>query len=236
MELFLIDSYVTPEKPYTFNLSFYTTENVKSKVIIDQKYEIEISEEYTTDHVAEIDFTEFQFSNKFIPFVIISEFEDGITKESETFEIVLPYEEFIETKEGEDPVSTILIGFLLYLIPSPNILITERENYFSLTKEFPLVTFYSSGYSDPSGSITIEYTHIYESYIDNYLRLGYKQFFPIPVFEYLSPGLTGFTNFNGFNGVGTEISLGLFNIYDVFTVYSRYRFNFKPDETDLNFH
>ena len=57
MELFLIDSYVTPEKPYTFNLSFFTSENVKTKVIIDQKYEITVSEEYNTDHFAEIDFT-----------------------------------------------------------------------------------------------------------------------------------------------------------------------------------
>ena len=236
MELFLIDSYVTPEKPYTFNLSFFTNENVKTKVVIDQKYEVSVSEEFVTDHFSEIDFTDYKFSDKFIPFVIISEFENGETKESETFEIVLPYEEFIETKEGEDPISTILLGFLLYLVPSPNMLITENDNYFSLTKEFPLITFYSSGYTNPSGSITIEYTHVYEENIDNYLRLGYKQFFPVPVFEYVSPGLTGFTNFNGFNGIGSEFSVGLFNIYEVFTVYSRYRFNFKPDETDLNFH
>jgi len=149
--------------------------------------------------------------------------------------LVLPYEEYIETKEGVDPISTILIGFLLYLLPSPNIILIDSDNFFSLTKEIPITTFYSSGYSNPSGNISLEYTHIYESSLNNYLRLGYKHFIPIDVFEYISPGFTGVTNFNGFNGVSAEVSLGLFKIYDVFTFYTRYRYNVRPDDTDLHF-
>ncbi len=235
-DLYLIDSYVTPEKPYTFILTFFTSEDVKTSLIIDNKYEVEVSNNYISDHAAEIDFTNYSFKSKYVPFLILSRTEAGDTLKSEIFEVVLPYEEFIETKEGSDPISSILFGILLYLIPSPNFIFVESENYFSLTKEFPLITFYSAGYTNASGNVSIEYTHVYESFIDNYLRLGYKHFIPVDFIQYISPGITGFTNFNGFNGIGAEMSIGLFNVYDVFTVYSRYRYNFKPSKTEQNFH
>jgi hypothetical protein len=235
LEIFIIDAFVTPEKPHTFNLSFFTSEEVKAKLNIDEKYFIDISDEYLEDHATEVDFTEYEFEKKFVPFNIICEKRNGELVKSEIYEIVLPYEEFIETKEGENPISTILIGLTLYLLPSPNLFIVDKENYFSLTKELPLITFYSSGYNYPQGNISLEYTHIYNDGINNYLRLGYKHFIPIRVIEYISPGLTGFTNFNGFSGIGAEISIGLFNFYDVFTVYSRYRYNLNPSETDQYF-
>jgi len=235
-DLYLIDSYVTPEKPHTFILTFFTSEDVKTKLVINDNYKITVSDEYLSDHSAEIDFTDYSFPAKFVPFVIISEKRNGEVIQSEVFEVVLPYEEFVETKKGSDPVSTILFGVFLYLLPSPNLILHDSDNFFSLTKEFPLITFYSSGYTNPSGNISIEYTHVYDSGIDNYLRFGYKHFIPIGGIEYISPGITGFTNFNGFNGFGGEVSLGLFNIYDVFTLYTRYRYNFKPDESGLYFH
>lgn len=236
LEVFIIDAYVTPEKPHTFILSFFTSEKVKTSVKIDDKYEKEISGEFLEDHFIEINFTNYKFSKKYIPFWIISEKPNGEIINSELYEFVLPYEEFIETKEGTNPVSTILIGMLLYLLPSPNLFIVEDKNYFSLTKEIPIITFYSSGYNYPQGNISIEYTHIYDASINNLLRLGYKKFLPINVLEYISPGITGFTDFRGFNGVGAEISLGLFNVYDVFTVYSRYRFNFQSFNFEHKFH
>lgn len=236
LEIYIIDSYVTPEIPHTLILSFITTEEVKTKIVIEDMHEYLISDNYLEDHSAEIDFSKFRFEKKFISYKIISEKRDGSEIESEEFELILPYDQFIETKEGDNPITTVLIGLLLYSIPSPNMIFNETDKYFSLTKEIPIITFYSSGYNYPSGTLSLEYTHIYESTIDNYLRLGYKFFIPIDYIEYFSPGITGFTNFNGFNGVSAELSLGLFNIYDVFTVYSRYRYNFKPSDTDLYFH
>lgn len=235
VEIFIIDAFVTPEKPHTFKLSFFSSEETKTKIKIDEKYMINISDEYLEDHSTEIDFSNYKFDKKFVPYKIISERMNGEVIESESFEIVLPYEEFIETREGGDPISTILFGIFLYLIPSPNMVLTEDDNYFSLTKEIPIVTFYSSGYNYPSGNISLEYTHIYEDNTNNILRVGYKYFIPIDVLEYVSPGLTGFTDFNGFNGIGAELSIGLFNVYDVFTVYSRYRYNIKPSETNQFF-
>lgn len=236
VEIFIIDAFVTPEKPHTFKLSFFSSESVKSQVVIDNKYEIDVSNNLLEDHSVEVDFSKYNFEGKFVPYQILYEKENGTKLKSEVFELILPYDEFIETKEGSNPISTILFGMALYLLPSPNVIITEEESYFSLTKELPIVTFYSSGYNYPSGNISLEYSHIYESSINNFLRFGYKHFIPIDIFEYLSPGITGFTNFNGYNGIGAEMSFGLFKVYDVFTVYSRYRFNFKPSETNQNFH
>jgi hypothetical protein len=236
LEVFIIDAFVTPEKPHNLNLSFFTSEEAITKIEIDSKYLINISDTFATDHNATIDFMNYKFTNKYIPYKIFSELTNGKIHQSESFELVLPYEEYIETKEGADPISTILFGVFLYLFPSPNIILIEDENYFSLTKELPIITFYSSGYNYPSGNISLEYTHIYDSSIKNYLRLGYKHFFPIDFLKYISPGITAFTNFNGFNGASAEVSIGLFNIYDVFTVYSRYRYNSSLENTEQNFH
>lgn len=234
-EIFIIDAYVTPETPHTFKLSFFTSEELKTKIVINDDRTFNISKDYLEDHSIDIDFSSFVFKKKFVPYQIISENKNGDTFKSEIFELVLPYDEFIETKEGSNPILTILFGFMLYLLPSPNAFLTDEHNYFSLTKELPIVTFYSSGYNYPSGNISLEYTHVYEASVKNFLRLGYKSIIPIKVFEYISPGLTGFTNFNGFNGLGAEVSLGLIKVYDVFTIYSRYRYNIKPSNKNQYF-
>lgn len=235
LEVFIIDAFVTPEKPHKFNLSFFTTENVKAKVNIDGKYFLDVSKELKEDHSVEIDFSNYKFDKKFVPYQIITTNEEGKVLKSETFEIILPYEEFIETKEGSNPISTILMGMLFYLLPSPNYVFSEEQEFFSLTKELQIITFYSSGYNYPSGHISLEYSHVYEDNFKNILRLGYKHIFPVKFIEFVSPGVTGFTNFNGFNGIGLEGTIGLFNVYDIFTVYSRYRYNFKPSNTEQNF-
>lgn len=236
VEVFIIDGFVTHETPHTLVLSFFTSEEVKSQIKIDDNYIINVSEVFSEDHNAEIDFSNYKFNKKFVPYKIITKSRDGKNSESELFEIILPYEEFIETKEGSNPISTILFGLFLYFMPAPNLAIIENEKYFSITKELPIVTFYSSGFGDPVGNISLEYSRIYNSPLKNILRLGYKHFIPIDVFEYISPGFTGFTGFTGFNGISGEVSLGLFKIYDVFTVYTRYRYNMKPLNTNQDFH
>ncbi|PID57295.1 MAG: hypothetical protein CR986_09190 [Ignavibacteriae bacterium] len=236
VEVFIIGAYVTPEKPHTFHLSFFTSKNVKTKIKIDEKYITNVSNEFTEDHSAAIDFTNFNFKDKFVSYQIISTNEKGEKFESEVFEIVLPYEEFIETKEGTNPIFTILTGMLLYFLPSPNYVFYEGQKIFSLTKEIPVITFYSSGYNYPSGHISLEYSHFYKDNFNNILRFGYKHVIPIQYIEYISPGITAFTNFNGLNGIGLETSIGFFKVFDVFTVYSRYRYNLKPTNSKNHFH
>ncbi len=235
LEINIIDAYVTPEEPHTFKLNFFSSFPVKTTVKIDGKYKYEVSKNFSEDHQTEIDFSKFQFREKNVPYVILSEDENGKKYTSEEFEIILPYDQFIDTKQGSDPVSTVLFGLFLYFIPSPSLAIVNHEKYFSLTKEIPLITFYGAGYNYPSGNISIEYSHIYNALDKNFLRLGYKQFFQVKGIEYISPGITAFSNFDGYNGLGGELSIGWFNVYDVFTVYTRYRYNFKPSDTSKNF-
>lgn len=234
-EVYIIDAFVTPEIPHTLKLSFFTSEQVKSKIVIDNQYYFDVSTEFTEDHSTEIDFSNLKFSKKYIPYQILGIDKNGDELASETFEIILPYEEFIETKEGSNPIQTILFGVSLYLLPSPNYIIFKNDEYFSLTKEIPIITFYSGGYNYPTGTLSFEYTHIYDNAVKNIIRLGYKQIIPIKYIEYISPGISGFSNLNGFNGIGAEFSIGLFKIYDIFTVYSRYRYNFQPESLNKEF-
>ncbi len=52
LEVFIIDAFVTPEKPHKLNLAFFTSEEVKTKIEIDNKYSINISDTFATDHNA----------------------------------------------------------------------------------------------------------------------------------------------------------------------------------------
>ena len=55
IEIYLIDAYSTMEVPYTFKLSFYTSDVCKSKVILDNQYEYEVSDTLTDLHKTQID-------------------------------------------------------------------------------------------------------------------------------------------------------------------------------------
>ena len=109
------------------------------------------------------------------------------------------------------------------------------DSHFSLVKEMPLLTFFSSGYNYPSTYISLEYAHVFDAPIKNFLRLGYKKIIQLPVIEYMSPGVNLFTDFLGLNGISPEISIGWFKVYNVFTVYSKYRYNYKPGGSNADF-
>src|SRR3989304_4588100 len=112
----------------------------------------------------------------------------------------------------------------------------KENQYFSLTKEIPLIFLKSSGYNYPTGYFSVEYSHIINAPARNFFRTGYKHIIEIPGLEYVSPGLNYVTNFKGYNGISPEISLGLFKIFNTFTVYSRYRFSAKPGDPGSEFH
>lgn len=236
IDIFIIDSFVTPEKPYTFNLTFFTSEECKADIIMDEKFELPISENLQLEHSIKIDFMQFNFKQKNVFYSIILKDSLNTILKVEEYQIILPYEEYLETKSGKNPISTILFGLTLYLLPSPDLVIYKGNNYFGITKDLPLITFYSSGYNYPSGNISLEYTHVYNAPLKDFFRLGYKYFIPVSIVEFISPGLSVFTNFNGFNGISPELTLGLFKFYNVFTIYSKYRYNLKPGDNNKYFH
>jgi len=234
IEIYLIDSYATIEVPHIFKLSFYTSDVCKSKVILDNQYEYNVSDELTDMHKIEIDLTNLKFINKIVPFVILTEDSLGNKFTSEKFDFDLPFEP--ELSRGSNFLTLCLFGGTIFLLPYPNLVVADGEKFFSLTKDIPLLSFRSRSLNYPGSYISIEYSYIFDSDVNNYLRLGYKPIFEIPGIRYLSPGVSTYTNFSGNNGFGLELSAGLFTIEDTFTLYARYRYNLKPGNFDENFY
>ncbi|HEY7750964.1 MAG TPA: hypothetical protein VH917_01640 [Ignavibacteriaceae bacterium] len=233
IEVYLIESYVSPKIPHNFFLSFFTSDYCKTKVIIENAFEFEISIVLEDDHKAEIPISDLKFIDKNVPFVILTEDSLGNISHSEEYEFVLPYEP--EIKEGSNLLTLCLFGGIVFLLPNPVYVYDGNETYFSLTKEIPVLSFRSKGYNYPAGYLSLEYSYIFSTEKSNYLRAGYKQIFGVGGIEYLLPGISLFTNFSGNNGVSPELSLGLFTIEDSFTFYTRYRYNIDLSDKSYNF-
>jgi len=233
IEVYLIDAYCTREIPYTFKLSFYTSEECKSKVVLDDEYEFDVSTALTDFHKTEIDINNISFKGKIVYFTIITESESGKTFKSEKFDFDLPFEPNIES--GSNLFTVCLFGSVIFLLPYPNYVFDSNSSYFSLTKEIPFISFRSKKLNYPSGYLSVEYSYIFNSDNPSYLRLGYKKLFEISHIQYVSPGISLYTNFYVNQGISPELSLGLFTIEDSFTFYVRYRYNFALQTNGTNF-
>lgn len=236
IEVFLIDSYVTPEKPHKLVLSFFTSDSATSKVILNNEYEIDISNKLSDMHKKEILLDDYKFDSLYVPLQIFGKDKLGNDFKSEVYQISLP--EADELLVGHSPsfFTVCCFGGIIFGLPSPTAVFTKNESYFALSKEIPILSFYSEGYNYPSGYIGIDYTYIFNAPINSVLRLGYKHIFQTDLIEYVSPGISAVTDFNGGNGFAPEISLGLFRIYNVFTVYAKYRYSILPSRSDANYH
>ncbi len=233
VEVYLIDAYCTREMPYTFKLSFYTSEVCKSKVMIDNKYEYKVSDDFVDMHKTEININDLSFDGQIVNFVIITETESGKIYQSEKFDFDLPFEPKIQS--GSDLFTLCLFGSVIFLLPYPSYAFDDNSSYFSLTKEIPFISFRSRNLNYPSGYLSIEYSYLFNNENPSYLRVGYKRLFDIPHIEYLSPGISLYSNFDVNQGIAPELSLGLFTIEDTFTFYVRYRYNFTLQTNGTNF-
>ncbi len=234
IEVTVIDSYVSPEKPYTFMLSFFTSSECKSKVLIDNKYEYPVSTKYTVNHNIKIDLSNLNFKTKSIPYIITVRDSAGHTFKSDVYDFELPGEVKIQSESNF--LLLCLFGGTVFALPSPVYVSQNGKNYFSITKEIPIISIRSSNFNYPAGYFSAEYSHIFNAPYKNFLRIGYKQLIVVPGIQYVSPGLDWFTNFKGFNGASAELSIGWFKLLNTFTVYTRYRFNLEPNDTKNNFH
>ncbi len=234
VEIDIIDNFVTPEIPHNFVLSFFTNVETKSKVIIDNNYEYVISDTFNDIHKIRIDISKLNFKEKDVPFVIIVEDTLDNKYTSEKYDFQLPQE--MKVISESNFLLLCLFGGTVFLLPSPTYVITKNDNYFSLTKEIPLISVSKKGFTYPAGYFSLEYSHIFNAPNKNFVRIGYKHIIEVPGIQYISPGINGFTNFKGFNGISPELSAGLFKILDTFILYARYRYNVKPGETGSEFH
>lgn len=234
MEIFLIDAYVKQEPPYIFILSYYTSDVCLSNVVIDSKYEFVVSNGMSEAHSAKIDITSLKFLERNINFVIETIDSLGNKYTSEQFEFDLPYEPTISG--GSSLWTLCLFAGSVFVLPMPGYVTSNGNNSYSLTKEIPIISFRAKRGNYPSSYLSLEYTYIFDTENQNFFRLGYKKIYSIDYIEYISPGITAYTNFSGQNGFGPELSLGWFTLFDTFTFYTRYRYNFKPGDSNSNFH
>jgi hypothetical protein len=232
-EVYLIDNYITPETPPELIVSFFTNIPVRSKIIVENKYEYSVSNELSENHKDSIDISNLKLNSKQVHFVIQVEDSVGRKSFSDNYEVDLPKE--VEIKGESNFLLLCILGGTVFLLPSPIYVNWGGRSYFSLNKEIPLVFIRSGSFSYPTGYFSIEYSFVYRAPVRNFFRMGYKHMIEVPGIEYVSPGVNGFTNLNGFNGVSPELSIGWLKIFDTFTLYSRFRYNFKPGENNSAF-
>ena len=235
VEIFIIDSYVTPEEPYKAKITFFTSDSVTSLLYFENGLKFEVSKLPTDEHKFTISLDSLEADSTVISYNVIISDNFGQSKKSELYDLYLPAEFELKMKD-KNGLMNVCLGGLFYLLPFPVYINSNGSNFFSLTKELPLISFYGRGYNYPAGYISLEYSYIFEAENRNYLRLGYKQIFQTKIIKYISPGLNFTTNFEGFNGISPEVSFGLFEFYDTFTFYLRYRYNFKPGSNFEDFH
>ncbi|HPI37094.1 MAG TPA: hypothetical protein PK397_04035 [Ignavibacteriaceae bacterium] len=233
IEVYLIDSFVPPENPDVFIVSFYTSDTCLSAILIDGKYEVKISEIFSDNHRAEIDISKYAFRNDKVEFLLITEDAEKNKYKSEKYEFTIPIKKVVQA--GGSNLMSCLFGSIVFLTPSPTLVLTKDEKFFSLSKDLPVFAFYSGGFNYPKGYLFVGYSHTFNFAYRNLARLGFKYIFEVPYIEFVSPGISGFSNMKGFNGVSSEVTLGLFKVYSVFTVTAGSRFNIKPGTAGSEF-
>ncbi len=230
IEITIIDSYITPEVPHTFVLSFFTSDSCISSLKLGGKYNYKVSEKPTDSHKIEIDLTNVKFDSLLIKYTITAV---GKNKKeySQSFETILSDESLLVKNRDLNLFNVCCVGGTIFGLPSPTLVIMNNENYLAFSKEIPIFSTYSGGYNYPSSYISAEYKYIPKFNAKHQLTIGYKKVFQLPIIEYIAPGVNYFTNFLGNYGLSLETSIGLFRFYNIFTVYTRYRYNqFIGDE------
>jgi hypothetical protein len=225
-EVYIINSFVDGETN-KFSLSFSTDFDCKSEIVIEGKYKYTVSDSAAQNHSIDIDLSNLKFKNKVVNYRVIVTDTTGKSFNGGLFEVDLP--EDVVLQEGSNILHVCLFAGIIFGVPAPAVTFTHDKTYFTLTKEIPLAFIRSSGIDYPFGYFSIEYSHIFErEHKNNLFRYGYKHLIDLPVLEFASPGISGFTNFKGYNGIGAEFTVGFFKLFDAFTLYGRYRFNFTP--------
>ena len=235
-EINVIDSFISPESPVKFVLSFFTNDSCKSRLKIINNRTIDVSKGLEVNHKIELELHKLRIYSSKIKYQIIAFNKYGIEIKSDIFEVELPKKLIISDEQNPGLFKMCCLGGVIFGIPSPTYVSMNNHGYAALSKEVPLISLYSIGYNYPAGYFGIEYSYIFNAQLKNFVRVGYKQIIQIPGIKYISPGVNLFTDFLGYNGLGVEFSAGLFQVQNVFTIYTRYRYNFQMKNEGIGFH
>lgn len=225
IEVFLIEAYITDEKPDTLTLTFATSDDCYTKVFLNNT-EVFSSNEMLNFHNLLLDVSKLKADEGILRLRFENTAQSGKTYKSDVYDVRVP--RVIIVEDGGSYLLSCITGAIIYMIPSPGVAFFNSDQRIFFTKEIPIIVNYSGGFNYPSSYISAEYSHMPDSRFLNLAGLGYKYIFEIPVIEYFSIGINGRTDFLGFNSVSPEISIGLLKLTNVFTIYARARYNFQP--------
>jgi len=235
-EINVIDSFISPETPAKFKLSFFTTDSCKSKLKLMDNSTIDISKSLEVNHKIELELHKLKIDSSKIKYQIIALNKYGIEIISDIYEVELPKKLVISDEQNPGLFKMCCLGGIIFGMPSPSVVSMNKNSYAAISKEIPLISLYSIGYNYPVGYFGIEYSYIFNAQMKNFVRFGYKHILQVPGIKYISPGINLFTDFLGYNGAGIEFSLGLFQLQNVFTLYTRYRYNYQMKKNGIGFH
>ena len=235
-EFFVIDSYITPEKPYMFNLVFSTSDSAKTQIIFNGNKVYDVSRHFTEDHKFTLNVSGMKFDSSFVPFVLIAVDRMGRRHRSEVYEAELPNDKELIGENTGGSFFNICLGGTMLLIPSVSFFPDGDGSFkYSLSKELPFISFSNIGAKYPHGYVAFEYSYVFGDNPKNIFRLNYKHIFPLGFIEYFSPGISFFTDFKGNSGLAPSISVGLFRVKDDMSFYLEHRYNLSTDGVWGNF-
>jgi len=220
--------------PHKFILSFFTSDSCSSAITIDGS-EYKVSEKFTDNHKFELTLDKITVQDKLKYRISVKDAEGSISQ-SQFYDVEIPQEMISAKEKGLNLLQVCCFGGIIFGLPSPTLVLMEDESYFGLSKEIPIFSFYSTGYNYPFGYIGAEYSHVFKSDKKNFLRIGYKQIIQVEFIQYVSGGINYFTDFKGYNGLSPELSVGFFQIQNVFTFFAKYRYNFQLKSGGTDFH
>lgn len=144
IEITIIDSYITPEIPHTFVLSFFTSDSCISTLKLGGKYNYKVSEKPNDSHKIEIDLTNIKFDSLLIHYTITATGKDK-KEYTQSFETILSDESLLVKNRDLNLFNVCCIGGTIFGLPSPTLVVMNSENYLAFSKEIPIFSFYSGG-------------------------------------------------------------------------------------------
>lgn len=119
--------------------------------------------------------SELSFESKTVKFTIESIDRLGKKSVNNENDFELPFEPKIES--GSSLFTFCLFGGMIFALPAPGYVHNNEGDFFSLTKEIPVLSFRSRSFHYPAGYISVEYTYIFDASAKHFFRAGYKRIF-----------------------------------------------------------
>lgn len=226
VEVGIIESFVYDKNPDTLVLTFSTDIYCKATAVIKNGGKFVISDTLTDFHHREVALSKEVRTADRGYFYLILTGEDGIVDTSEMFDFENYKDTTIEVvSETGAGLTSCITGGAIYLVPSFYNHTEGGTQTRGIGKEFPIVSFFSGGFNYPVSYLMVEYRYLLKTKPAHQLSAGWKYMWQPPTVDFISPGVFLFTDFLGNNGAGAEVSLGLFKFFDVYTVYTKFRYN-----------